>query len=53
MPEFAFQEMFPVPKDPTTPWKKLGADGVSTGTYKGQRVLEVDGAALSGLTAAA
>jgi len=53
MPEFAFQEMFPVPKDPTTPWKKLGSDGVSTGTYKGQRVLEVDAAALSGLTATA
>lgn len=52
MPEFAFQDMFPL--SPThTPWKSLGTDGVGVDTFRGRRVLTVAPDALTRLTAAA
>ncbi len=52
MPEFAFQDMFPLPHA-DTPWRSLGTDGVSTDTFRGRRVLVVDPSALTRLAAAA
>jgi len=48
MPEFEFQEMFPHGED-TTPYRKLDGSYVSSGSYKGQSILEVDAAALTRL----
>jgi fumarate hydratase class I len=51
VPEFAYQDMFPqAPHDP--PWRRLDLD-VGTSTFKGRRILEVDGEVLRQLTAAA
>jgi fumarate hydratase class I len=52
MPEFQFQEMFPVHHD-DTPYRRLPGDHVSVGTFKGKDILEVDPVALTELTAAA
>lgn len=52
MPEFQFQEMFPLDHD-ETPYRRLSQDGVSEGLYKGKKILEVDGSALTLLTSAA
>jgi fumarate hydratase class I len=52
MPEFEFQEMFPAAHD-DTPFRKLTADFVSRGAYRGQPVLEVDARALTLLAGAA
>lgn len=43
---FTFQEMFPHAED-TTPYRSLGASGVSVGTFRDRRVLEVDPSALT------
>ena len=52
MPEFQFQEMFPLaPAD--IPYRKLTDDFVSVGEYRGSTVLEVDRAALTLLAAEA
>ena len=52
MPDFQFQEMFPLaPTD--TPYRSLGADGVALGSYKGRRIVEIDPAALTRLAAEA
>ena len=50
MPEFQFQEMFPLDKG-DTPYRKLTDDFVSVGEYKGSRILEVDRQALTLLAA--
>jgi len=52
MPEFAFQEMFPHGED-TTPYRELEGAYVSTGSYRGQSILEVDAAALTRLASEA
>jgi fumarate hydratase class I len=52
MPDFAFQKMFPVGPD-TTPYRKLTADFVSAGSFKGRPVLEIDCEGLSLLAAQA
>ena len=52
MVEFQFQEMFPQAKA-DTPYRKLTADFVSTGEYRGRRILEVDREALTLLAAEA
>lgn len=52
MPEFAFQDMFPL-AHADTPWRTLGADGVGTDTFRGRRVVTVEPAALTRLAAAA
>ena len=52
MPEFQYQEMFPAHGD-ETPYRKLSSDGIALGSYRGQRILEVEGTALRGLAAAA
>ncbi|MCC6764783.1 MAG: fumarate hydratase [Deltaproteobacteria bacterium] len=48
MPDFRYQEMFPHGHD-TTPYRKLEGDWVGTDTFRGQRVLTVDAAALTRL----
>ncbi|MCK6530346.1 fumarate hydratase [Myxococcota bacterium] len=49
MPEFRYQEMFPAHHD-ETPYRSLGAEGVSTTTLRdGRRALEVSPGALSRL----
>ncbi len=52
MPEFQYQEMFPLHHD-DTPFRLVTSEGVGVGSYRGQRVLEVDGSALTRLTAEA
>jgi fumarate hydratase class I len=52
MPEFHFQEMFPHGEN-TTPYRRLAGDWVSSDTFRGERVLMVDSAALTTLAAAA
>jgi fumarate hydratase class I len=52
MPEFHFQEMFPHGED-TTLYRHLAGDWVSSETFRGERVLMVDRAALTTLAAAA
>jgi len=52
MPEFAFQDMFPLAHS-DTPWRSLGADGVGTDTFRGRRVVTVHPSALTRLAAAA
>lgn len=51
-PEFQFQEMFPQSADETT-YRKLTSDFVSTSTFRGSNILEVDREGLTMLTAAA
>ena len=48
----SYQEMFPHGED-TTPYRRLDIGGVSTSTFRGQRVVEVEASALRQLTAAA
>ncbi len=45
---FQFQEMFPHSAD-ASPYRSLGADGVSVGTFRDRRVLEIEPAALTRL----
>ena len=52
MPDFAFQDLFPSHEDPTV-YRKLSSSGLSVGTYRGKRILEVDGEVLRSLTATA
>ncbi len=52
MPEFQFQEMFPHGED-KTPYRRLDGDWVSRGMYRGERILNVDVAALTTLAAEA
>ena len=52
MPDFAFQDMFPMPSH-VVPWRSLGSDGIALDTFRGQPILTVDPAALTLLTAAA
>ena len=52
MPEFTFQEMFPLTKG-DTPYRRLTDDLVAVGEYRGNRVLEVDRSALTLLAAEA
>ena len=52
MTEFRFQEMFPLGAD-ETPYRKLGADHVSTARVAGRTVLEVGSEALADLAFAA
>ncbi|MFM8413002.1 MAG: fumarate hydratase, partial [Alphaproteobacteria bacterium] len=52
MPEFRFQEMFPHGED-TTPYRRIEGDWVGADTFRGERILVVDGAALTRLTAEA
>ncbi|NOY26735.1 MAG: fumarate hydratase [Oligoflexia bacterium] len=40
-PTFRYQEMFPHAHPVDTPWRKLDIGGISTGDYKGHRVLEI------------
>jgi hypothetical protein len=48
MPEFRYQEMFPHGAD-TTPYRRLDGAWVGEDTFRGQRVLTVDAAALTRL----
>jgi fumarate hydratase class I len=50
MPEFQFQEMFPHGPDTTT-YRRIDGDWVGVDTFRGEKVLMVDGAALTRLTA--
>jgi fumarate hydratase class I len=52
VPEFQFQEMFPTHDDPT-PYRRVASDGIATSTFKGKRIVEVDGRVLTELTAQA
>jgi fumarate hydratase class I len=52
MVEFRFQEMFPHGED-TTPYRRVEGDFVSEDTFRGEKVLAVDAAALSRLAAEA
>jgi fumarate hydratase, class I len=52
MPEFEFQEMFPLTKG-DTPYRRLTEDLVAVGDYRGRRILEVDREALTLLAAEA
>jgi len=52
MPEFRFQEMFPHGED-TTPYRRLDGSFVSSDTWRGERVLLVDGGGLTRLAAEA
>src|SRR5262245_40456337 len=48
MPDFRYQEMFPHGAD-ATPYRKLAGDWVGEDTFRGQRVLMIDAAALTRL----
>ncbi len=50
MVDFEFQEMFPLAPE-QTPYRRLTADLVAVGEYRGQRILEVDREALTLLAA--
>jgi fumarate hydratase class I len=52
MPEFEFQEMFPL-SGSDTPYRRVTEDFVSVGEYRGHRILEVDRQALTLLAAEA
>jgi fumarate hydratase class I len=52
MAEFRFQPIFDQP-GAETPWRSLGSEGVSTASFAGQDVLQVEGEALERLAAAA
>ena len=52
MNDFQFQPLFELGSDETE-YRKLGDGNVSEGEFEGQRILKVDGAALSELAAAA
>jgi len=52
MPEFQFQEMFPLGED-ATPYRKLEGDYVAASSFRGHPLLEVDGRALTSLAAQA
>jgi fumarate hydratase class I len=52
MPEFRYQTMFPHGAD-ATPYRKLDGDWVGTDTFRGQRVLTIEAAALTRLAFAA
>jgi fumarate hydratase class I len=52
MPEFQFQEMFPHGTD-ATPYRRLDGDWISTETFRGKKVLMVDGTGLTRLAAEA
>ena len=52
MAEFQFQEMFPHGED-TTAYRRLDGDWVSSDTFRGERIVTVDAAALTELAAAA
>jgi len=52
MPEFRFQEMFPLAAD-DTPYRRLDLDGVGADTFRGRPILTVEPAALTRLAAAA
>ena len=52
MPEFVFQDMFPLGED-STPYRKLTGDHVGTETFRGERVLTVEAPALTRLAAEA
>ena len=52
MPEFQFQEMFPLDHH-DIPWRRLSSDGISVGSYKGSSILEIEPGVLTRLTAAA
>jgi fumarate hydratase, class I len=49
MTDFVFQELFPLGPD-DTPYRLLGADGLSTFEARGRTFLEVDAAAITHLT---
>jgi fumarate hydratase, class I len=53
MNDSEFHDLFPHAHADTTPWKKLSAEGVASGSYKGERVVEVAPAALTQLAAQA
>src|SRR5499425_1578430 len=46
MPDFRYQEMFPHGHDDPTPYRKLDGAWVGVDTFRGQRVLTIDAAAL-------
>jgi len=48
----AFSEIFPLAKD-TTPYRKLGSDGISVEKFRGQDIVTIAPAALTQLTATA
>lgn len=52
MTDFTFEDMFPLGPD-TTPYRKLSGDFVGAGTFEGESVVKVDGAALTLLAAEA
>ncbi|MEW6271196.1 MAG: fumarate hydratase [Thermodesulfobacteriota bacterium] len=52
MAEFEYQEMFPHGPD-TTPYRRLDGDWVGSDTFRGERILTVDAAALTRLAAEA
>jgi fumarate hydratase class I len=52
MPEFRFQEMFPLGAD-DAPYRRLDVDGVGTDSFRGQEILTVAPAALTALAAQA
>lgn len=52
MPDFNYQDLFPLGPD-TTPYRKLGSDGVETIEVGGRKILKVSDKALSDLTFAA
>jgi fumarate hydratase class I len=52
MPDFRYQEMFPHGAD-ATPYRRLDGDWVGEDTFRGERVLTIDGAALTALAFAA
>jgi fumarate hydratase class I len=52
MPEFQFQEMFPLGED-ATPYRRLEADHVAVSSFRGRPLLEVDPQALTLLAAQA
>ena len=49
MPEFRYQEMFPHGHADPTPYRKLEGAWVGTDTFRGERVLTIDAAALTRL----
>ena len=50
MTDFHFQKLFEMDAEETT-YRKLEGDFVSEGEFEGQRILKVDGAALTALAA--
>jgi fumarate hydratase class I len=50
--DFRFQPLFEIAEH-DTPWRKLDVGGISASTFRGQRLLEVDGNALTELAATA